>query len=517
MHSYLKILAVSMLSVLVLGGCNGDSPYGDAATDDGDTTTPDDNAAGTQGKSYLPLNVYEAYSDYSGYEQDGVFRGEYWRDATGIDALIPAYLINPVDAATVSSITTAAASDYKVTVDDVEIDSTESFPILQKVIGTETALTTALVFDLSNSVSDVDMEALVAEAKAYIVKAQNSADPAIRGQYFVVWAFGQDVTELTTGFTRNRTTLNAALDQVLTHYNSRDLGAGSNLHRAVVEAVGGYENETDGYHFRDPVGGPYNDLFDYAGSTLVQLSQMVVFSSGPDSFLEFSKDEMTRAIESQSFLKYDPAVPDASSMIYLKKPVFYYIVGGTVPGAAYSTLSDLSEAASNLVLTGGAYNFEDDLIAKQQAAIDKRIDLDNQYLYRFAMIPRVGAHTVVFASKSTGNNYSLTTTYTEEAMAAYADVGTPEEELSSLVEITGPNGEYIAGNDIHLSQASTFAPATRWTTETYDAGDYTWELSGGTGHANANGTFTVTAVSGTATLTLTNDARSDSAIIEIVP
>ena len=98
--------------------------------------------------------------------------------------------------------------------------------------------------------------------------------------------------------------------------------------------------------------------------------------------------------------------------------------------------------------------------------------------------------------------------------------GTPGEALSTLVEITGPNGEYLArgilgegqvqtqfAGTFSISVNNTFGFATRWINGTFAASDYTWSLSGtgATGTDNADGTFTVTNVDGSAVLTLTNN------------
>lgn len=515
-----NVILVVMLSTAGLVGCGGDAPGSSSnagSTDGGDST---DNGGGDttsiSGVTYLPLSVLEASTKYSGAPEDNLFQGEHWLDQADTDAFIPAYLINPVDAATFSSVSTATASDYKLTVDGVDIDASESFPLLQKVIGTKTTLLTALVFDLSNSVDSANISALVTEAKAYVAAAQASSDKTIKNQYFVVWAFGQTTQDLTTGFTTDAVAINNALDQVVALYNSRTLGGGSNLHRAIIESIGRYQE--DPYDFRDPDVGPYNDLVDYAFSAGIQLSQLVLFSSGPDTFLEFSQNDMKSAVQSQSFLKYDPAntADSAPAMINLYKPVFYYVIGGSSAGSAYSALSEVAESTTSLTLSSGAYNFHDDLIAKQQAAIAKRIDLSNQYVYRYAFVPRIGEHESIFASKSVGNNYSLTTAYSKDYVETnFGSVGTPEQVLTSLVEITGEHGEFISRARITLSEESKFAPATRWTTRTFTASNYSWAITNGSGTTNSDGTFTVTGVTGTATLTLTNTALSQSYSVTI--
>ncbi len=524
MHSYLRILLLSMLSVVMLTACQGDSPYdGDQDTS---TDTPDDGGGSgdgdgeeegntAQGISYVPLNVYEASDTFSGLGLSGVFRTQWWTNDLSIDPVIDAYLINPIDAATLLSYPAAVATDYTVTIDGIKIDNSESYPLLQKVIGTETYLQTALVFDLSDSVSGVDMEALIDETKDYLTRVRASTDTTIRDQEFVVWVFADEVYEVTSGFTSDAAALDAALDRVIEINAARSFepddpdygtfGGVSNLHRAIVQAIGRYL-EGD-YDFRTDGD---NDLVDFAGFNGVNLSQLVVFSSGPDTYLEFSAEEMVASIESQSFVKYDTtAAADSGTMTYLKKPVFYYVMGGTSRGTTYSELSTVAESTKALTLAAGAYDFEEDLVTNQIKAIDARVDLENQHLFRFAFVPRLGTHTAVFKSNATGFNYSLTGDFDDTYMDAIADIGTPEETLISLVEITGPNGEYISGNDVPLSEASTFRAVTRWTARTYDGNDYDWSIVGGTGTTNSDGSFTVTDVDdGGAVLTVTNVTRN---------
>ena len=62
------------------------------------------------------------------------------------------------------------------------------------------------------------------------------------------------------------------------------------------------------------------------------LSQLVMFSSGGDTYLEMSQGEMANAIQSQSFVSYDTNSTSADGSVSLYKPVFYYVVGGAGVG-----------------------------------------------------------------------------------------------------------------------------------------------------------------------------------------
>ena len=511
------------LPSLLLVGCggdgdfnigNGDGSFGGGSTSGGEDTTTDseDNNTNTSTVSYLPLTVYEKFQSYSGFPSDGLFQGE------AQFPLIPVYIINPINASSLSPVTTAIASDYKVTIDDIEIDSSENFPILQKVLGNSTELKTALVFDMTGSTSEVNLAALVAEAKSYISKVQSHSNSIIANQQFVIWSFGEsnpaleNVNEITTGFTNNAGDLELALEALQLKPN-----APSSLHKAIVQAVGRYQDDTATPAI-DFANDGDNDLLDFVTSDGIQLSQMVIFSSGPDNLLEFEQAKMEEAIQSQGFLKFDPLDPTGSTDNFTNKAVFYYVIGANSPGNTYEALSEVSETTDSLTLSGGAYNFSDDLILKQLNAINLRIDLDNQYIYRYAFLPRQGDHTAIFSSRTEDFNYSLTSQYDSAYFTdnGFDILGAPAFELPSLVEITGPNSEYISGSEASFQSVTTFKAATRWTSEAYLTSDYAWTITGGTGTSNIDGSYTVTTVTGaSATLEVENTARGETAQITI--
>jgi hypothetical protein len=513
-----------------LGGNGGDFGGGGTtsdSTDDSDETGATEEI--TSDFSYYSLSVYEKSMDFSGLDADNLFRTE------AAYPFIRGYLINPIVASTLAATALAKAEDYSFIVDDIEVDSTESFPILQKTIGSKAYLDTALVFDVSGSVSGVDFAALVAEAKAYVLAAQASADTLIANQRYVVWAFSKDIVELTDGFTRDVDDINEALDLVVTHRTDGTLGLTSNLHKVIVETIGRYKDDT--YDFRDSstAVADDNDLIDFASSNGVALSQMVLFSSGADTFLEMDQSLMVTAIQSQGFRRFE-----GSSEIFTNKPIIYYVVGGESQGVAYSALSEESETTVSLLLNSGAYSFSSGLIQDQIDAVEARIDLDNQYIYRAAFLPRVGDHTRVLKANSSVAISTLTGEYKAEDLEPYVSIGSPSEVLSSrmnyvdvaldptdpdrifeangLVEITGPNGEFVSDFTASLAVVATFLPATRWVNDEYTVGDYAWSFpdGNGVGVLNASGSYTVTSITGTsARLQLENTVLGYTTFITI--
>lgn len=521
-----NLLGAMLLPSLLLVGCGGDGEDfnlfngegdfsgGDSSSGDGGDDA-DGDSTNTSTVSYLPLKVYEKYKSYSGFPSDGLFQGE------SQFPLIPVHIINPISSTSLQSVSTAVASDYKVTVDDIEIDSSENFPVLQKIVGNSAVLKTALVFDLTGSTDEVDYPKLVAEAKSYISKVQSHSNSIIANQEFVIWSFGEsnpaleNVTEITSGFTSNAGDLDLALD-ALKFKKEQIQNAPSSLHKAVVKVVGRYQDDSV-TPVIDYANDGDNDLYDRVTSDGIQLSQMVIFSSGPDNLREFEEAKMVEAIESQGFLEFDSNDP-ASIDNFTNKPVFYFVLGASSPGNPYTELSDIAESTVSLVLNGAAYSFSDSLINRQIGAINRRIDLDNQYIYRYAFLPRQGEHTAIFSSRTDDFNYSLTTQYESAYFTdnGFDVLGAPAYELGSLVEITGPNGEYLSGDEASLQNVSTFKPATRWTSEKFLASDYTWTLTDGVGAPNADGSYSVTSITGvSALLEVENTLRNDTAQITI--
>jgi len=522
----IKLLSFILVQSLLLIGCSGSSDFtlggGDGDFDGGGTTEPSEGSGdtgeteeGTSIFSYNSLAVYEASADFSGFAADGLIQTE-WHNP-----FINVILINPIIASSLASTSLAKVEDYITIVDDIDIDPAESFPILQKVIGTPVSLTTALVFDVSGSANDVDFAALIAEAKAYVIAAQASTEELIANQQYVVWAFGKLIVELTNGFTNDIDTINDALDLVVerrkdTLLNNVDsLGSQSNLHKAIVESIGRYQGDI--YDFRDDplVPNEANDLIDIASSNGIALSQLVLFSSGTDTFLEMNQGLMIRAIKSQGFDRFE-----SSEQVYTNKPIFYYVMGGASRGTAYSALSAEVEKTNFLTLNSGAYSFGAGLIQNQLDAVEARIDLNNQYIYRADFLPRLGDHVMVFKSNSSVHTSTLTYTITGDELAPFVNVGTPGEELESivfdgsgnvdfngLVEVTGPNGEYLSGFAASLAEVSTFLPATRWVNDEYSSDDYSWSFPNGdgVGTLNVDGSYTVNSITGaTANLQLEN-------------
>lgn len=510
------------------GGNSGGGNTGGGGSGGGDTggqTDPNSPFDLSSSLSYLNLQVLEGFDEFSGEGAGGKFQGNGELPVGGVNPFISHYVISPVDSTTLQPVNNATVNDYVATVNDLAIEPDESYPMLQKIIGAPQFLRTALVFDVSDSVrsAGADIAALVAEAKAYVQAARASSNESIANQEFVVWAFGRQIEDLSNGFqsAANDALTNSALDSVVTRYNAQTLGTETNLHRAIVQVTGRYTDTEKGYAFGTDGN---NDLVDRVTADATLLSQMVVFSNGDDSFSEMESSVMENAIKSQAFQFSALNASNVTNTATFYKPVFYYVTGGAQPENASAKLSENAEVVTPLTLSGGAYSFSAGLIQNQIAAIAKRVDINQQYLYRFAFLPRVGGpHTEIFSTNTRGFSYSLTSEIPAESMAdSVANaVGSAAQVLSSLVEIAGPNGEYLArrldrvGQNVvptqvaSLADVSTFTPATRWVAGQYGSSDYSWRVAAGACDCspNAEGGFTIRSKSTpTVTLELTNTA-----------
>lgn len=504
------------------GGSGGSGSGGDTGGSGGDSGDSGDDPVldGSSNVTYRNLLVFETSDDFSGEGAGGLYQG------AGGDFYDIHFPITPIDSVTLEPVDTATADDFVVTVDENPIDPAESFPLLQKVIGAQGQLVTALVFDLSNSMSHANISALVDEAKAYVVAAQAHSDPVIANQLYVVWGFGRDVVNLNEVATGSRDAtavtadINDAIDEVLVAWeggaSNRAIGTPSNLHRAIVESIGRYVATYEGTAY-DFLSDGANNLYDRVTPEVTLLSQLVLFSSGIDTFAEMKSALMIEAIESQGLLRFDSEVTPTNTEEYLYKPVLYYVIGDESAGDTYALLGENAEVTRDILLTGASYDFADTLIQDQIDAFERRVDLDNMYRFQYAFLPRFGEHQSVFQSNTSDNNYSLTTSW-EEGTIDFT-IGTPAEEYASLVEITGPNGELLALGQASLAEVSTFAPATRWVTDEYDAeADYSWSIVGGAATLtdNPDGTVTISNITTSpVTLQVTNDVLAHAASVVI--
>jgi hypothetical protein len=494
-------LSIAISSALMLESCGGGSVLATTTSSDSDSADSTDDTSDTTetGISYYPLAfLHVGMDEYYGASSD-VFI---------VDADTPFiynYIIVPVDSRTLESVDTATVSDFSMTVDDVAIDSEESHPLLQKLLGYEVTLTTAIVIDTSASMDVASKNTLISEVKNFISSAKASSNSTIANQQFTIWAFGDasHVVNITGGFSSDTNTLNANLDTLATNWSASIYGRSSALYQAVVAAIGSYVGDGS---YNDNGGGAYDFLSDdypdlYESTTIdgIRMADVVVVSAGANTVGGFDADALETAITWQSLITYDTDSDDYSSS-QLGKALYYVALEGDTD----ETLEGLADTTLTASLSNNTYNFASDLVNAQLAGINARTaSSGNRYVYRYAFLPRNGEHSTSFASQTAYYSYSLSADI-DLSDGSSASVGTAEEELPSLVEITGANNEYLANNKASLAEITTLYPATRWVTSNYDSSSYSWTVGGSNRTANSAGAITISVADIGKTVILTN-------------
>lgn len=503
---------ISLLLTLLLTACGGDS--GGSVVGGGDGSGDGGTDVSKSTVTYFPLQIF---MQGEGYVEGAVFGGIWF------DRLIHGYMIAPVDSKKLLPVENPDVSEFNITINEEPIDAPEQGLIMQPVVGLPVTMDTAILVDTSSSTQSVDKAALIAEVKAYIQQAQSSSDPAIRNQRFTIWAFGTRVDALVGTLTSDATTLNNALTSLQSSWDSR--GVATALYEAIVRSIGTYvgngsaESDTeinlltdgndelfDGYRYDAAYGSGRSVI------TGLNVSSVVLFSTGGNSRNLFGADAAQAALSWQSFLVYDEeaAAEDTTDgdttednagsaapegMALLSKPLIYVAIGGVdsvVNGMAAATIS-----------TGVAdfSNVSEQVIEAQQTAIALRTRPENQYLVRYAVLDRDGKYNIVFASNTDGFNYGLTTEL-EFNPASF------ESEVAPVVEITGPSNAYLVNNTVSVANATKLYPATRWTTIPFTAANYSWTVGGSARAAAADGSITISAADAGQNVVLTNNSLS---------
>lgn len=512
----IKNILMVLLFGWLLAACSGD-PLPQEGEDD---PTTDDDSLVDEGEvtnvSYLPLMTVERYQDWSGLDEDDLFL------TYGRAPLISYYTINPVNATTGDPVTDATAGDFSILQDGIPVNPKVNFPMLQKVVGNQVALRTAIVINTSTAMDSVDRSAFIEEIKDFVSAAKdNESHPYyINNQEFTVWAVDGIAVEETGGATANKTAVLNAIDAVKTNWeNGSYKSTGANhLYDGVVEAIGRFSGDSQfsvPLDFRDANTGENNDLFDYVTPDFILASTAVVFSAGYGASNHFAEDDFKRAVESQSTFIYPEDVPpsgSATETTNLPKPLIYVVPDGEVKD---DIVSGLAHTTIENTIAGGQYSFASDVVSAQISAIEEKNALTNQHVLRWAGTLRTGGpHEVVVKTRTAEDKLGYSLTVDPEY-----DPGSTAEMPDPQVEITGANNEYLATNDIaqaggpydsattYANLISTFYPATRWTNQTFTSADYTWSFTpAGSMVENSDGSISISDnPSFPITLTLTNN------------
>ncbi len=465
--------------------------------------------------SYLPLMTIERYKEWYDDTNQDVFL-VYRKDNR-----LNHFTINPVNASTLAPITTATASDFTILEDDIPVNPKVSFPLLQRVIGNNINLTTAIVINTSSAMDGVDKDAFIQEVKDYVAAAKASSTYYIANQAFTVWGYDGIAVEETGGYQTSTTNINNALDTVLANWKSAAYrqNTGSNYtYDALVQAIGRYKGDgafsvTGGtLQFRDSLSAENNDLVEFITPDVTYVTSVVLFSAGFGSPNRFDEEFAVKALESQSTLVYEQGVELAGAdtqTINYPKTFIYVVPDGNQQD---SVLANKASSVVTNTISGGAYNFASSIVAAQKAHIDVKTAADNQHVLRWASMFRAGTgHTQVVKTRTPEDKYGYTLSTDNIDIEPAEAIEVPQPQ----VEITGANNEYLAAGVLsntynsavaYANEITRFYPATRWTNQTFTASDYAWSSTPAAAFtANSDGSVTINTASLPITLTLTNN------------
>lgn len=517
--SKIKIIFILFGLSLIVGCSGGEPPVSADSETDSIDGAPALNSVSGRNVTFLPLSILETSSEYSGFESDNLFASE-------VDyPFILKNMVSVFDSKTLEPVQ-GIVDDFLILENDKSIDSFESFPILQNIGAIPTYLHTGIIIDVSGSVkSTIGINKVISETKSMILAMKGSADPIVANQRFSVWVFARHVSEVTSGFTSDTVILNTALDSIAEII----IQDGSNLNGAIVEAIGNYngpggEGGNGEYRFRD-TGAENNDLIEEVSTDRIQLSSLIVITSGTDNLQVFDDEQVKTAIEAQSQVIFDTATDsevetDAadkkSKTKNFGKP-FVAVLIGRDPVVA-TAITDNASSIIDLKGATGDLEYAQKVVVAQANLIEQRKRESDRNVLRYATPVRQGTHAAVITTGAEDFTYSLT--YDIDFQNVQTE-GMPSEVYIPLtitsVEITAENNRYLQ-NVININDTNVFFPATRWTTTQFAVSDYTWALDGVALLADVNtGAVTIDpeSIIDSATLSLTNHAISETKNIEL--
>lgn len=510
---------ITILFSLILAACGGSSgPVVPETDTDGDGGT----SANRTSVTYFPMNFL---LKGDGYTEEEIFAGVMF------SPLVKAYVIAPVDAQTLQPVTTSL-NNFNITVNSQAINRTEQYAMMQRIVGLPVQLNTAVLIDASGTArSQVNRASLINAVSGYFNAVTASSDSVISNQQFTVWIYADDVVPVQASFADAATAQAAAVNAINTQWDQ--LGDGSSMYTAIVQAVGSYvgASPTESFEEYDFLNDLNADLLDQytfsaANHSMQQLTLsnvVLIGAGGMPSNNVFNAESVSNALNWQSLLVYDTDAESEggsvegegegestgtianSPVTNLGKPLFFVHVGGN---AAETTVTNLVSAT----IDASDYDFAADLIAAQQNSISIRSRNNNQHLVRFAVRERDGQHTLLFSSRSGGFNFGLTTELDISALAEANDTDPVlfpiPDQVPARVEITTANNDFLAGGRVRIADATRLYPATRYTVTSYGAADYSWTVGGNPRTAATDGSITISAADVGQIVQLTNTTLS---------
>lgn len=487
-----KYLTTLILSGLLAACSGGGDVVSSSISSDNDNTS-----AAISANTFYPMTFYaqgDGYVTEAGY--DAVIFPQYTK----------AYLFSPVNASTLEA-ASPKLSDYILTLDDRPLDPLEHKPLMQKVVGLETFLTTALIIDTSASTQQVNKNALIDEVKVYLDAVANHSDFSIRNQIFTLWLVGDSdlVIPVVPTFEADIDVLKTALDNI----DWKAQGDSSALYQSIVQAVGTYSGSPSNGGAAVDFGGDAADdlvdtyLFNSTGETLaaLQLSSVVLFAAGGDTVNNFNKESAQAALEWQGFQKIDSSFKkepvgdsdegedtstsvdgglDLSGLKLTGKPMYYVSLGSSGPDV------DLADLARTTIDTKSwsSFSFASALINAQLADIKARVDLNNLYMVRFPVFTRDGSVVAQMSSRTNVRDVTVTS----EMSFDPTDANHPSAHQPSI-EITNGSGDYLP-LIVSVSKVTKLYPAARWDYRNQYT-NFSWTVDGTPRTAADDGSITI--------------------------
>lgn len=499
------------LAAFLLTACGGSSGSSLFDSDNGQLDNDGKPVTNKRSNTYYPLDIYQQGKEYV---EDDAFLGLVF------DGFVFAHMIAPVDANTLEPARQPSVDDYTLTLNEEKANKDEHGLMMQKVIGLPVQLRTALIVDTSPS-NQANKDDLINAIKQYIVSAQASSDPTIRNQEFTLMSFGTTPTWYVPDFTRDISILEAGLSTLKSEWQSN--GGFSALYQSIVVAIGAYvgkgaaditevDYRSDGNN--DLTEGYITNASNDQLSHLV-LGNVVLFSAGGDTVTYFDLEDAQAALDWQSYLVYEDEVKDEESadkgdsdgalegMTFSGKPLFYVSIGSEVSKKVRSISTKVIETN-----TLSNFNFFDSLISNQQLSVATRSRLDNMYMIRYIVPQRDGIVDLKLASDTGKKDYALGAELTFDAPLLLP-------EPTPVLEITGPNNSYLAGERVSVSQVTTLFPAVRWDAyNNISKSGFSWQVGGVNRAANDDGSIALTVSDVGKIVVLTNGDLSVSMAVE---
>src|SRR5690606_12351954 len=222
---------LALCAALLLTACGG---FGDVVGGgDSNTSGPGGTNTNPNPNTFFPLNIYKQGANYT---PNDLFKGIIF------DPYVKAFLIAPVTGFDLAPVSNPKITDYDLTVNGKAVHHYQQYTQMQKVLGQDVELTTAIIIDASAYRNSFDPAKFKAAILKYISDAQSNSDEVIKNQKYTFWVYGNEAYYLLAQPTSDLALITDKLDLVFD--NITEIGSGSARNEAIVYAIGGFGGTT---------------------------------------------------------------------------------------------------------------------------------------------------------------------------------------------------------------------------------------------------------------------------------